>query len=61
MLILLATGFEIPYNPFDMELLTPFINDVKDKIIMGATLGMMGFVAITGLLALFNIIKGLFR
>ena len=61
MLILLATGFEIPYNPFDMELLTPFVNDVKDKIIMGATLGMMGFVAITGLLVLFNIIKGLFR
>lgn len=61
MIPLLTTGFTIPYNPFDMELLTPFFNDLVGKVSLGSTLGLMGFLAITGFLVVFAAIKGLFR
>lgn len=48
MIPLLTTGFTIPYNPFDMELLIPFFNDLVGKVSLGSTLGLMGFLAITG-------------
>ncbi len=61
MITLLTTGFTIPYNPFDMEILTPFFNDLIEKVSLGSTLGMIGFLAITGFLVLFAAIRGLFR
>ena len=61
MITLLTTGFTIPYNPFDMEKITPFFDDMVDKIQLGSTFGLMGFITITGLLFIVAAIRGLFR
>lgn len=61
MITLLTTGFTIPYNPFDMTKVVPFLNDLTEKVSLGATVGFLGFIAITGFLVVFAAIKGLFR
>lgn len=61
MITLLTTGFTIPYNPFDMAKITPFVDDLVEKIKLGSTVGLMGFLTITGILVVFAAIKGLFR
>lgn len=54
-------GFTIPYNPFDMELLAPFFSDMIGKVTLGATVGLGGFMIISGFYALWGFVKGLFK
>ncbi len=57
----LLDGVVIPTNPFDMEKLTPYFNDLVGKITLGGTIGLAGFLMVTGVYVVINFIKGLFK
>ncbi len=57
----LLDGVVIPTNPFDMEKLTPYFNDLIGKITLGGSIGLAGFLMVTGVYVVINFIKGLFK
>ena len=61
MITLLTTGFTIPYNPFNFELISPFFDDMISKISLGAAVGLAGFAIVSGVYILFGLLKGLIR
>ncbi len=61
MVALAAEGFEIPYSPFDMEFLGGFFQDLFEKIGLGATIGLAGFLIMSGLYILIGYVRGLMQ
>ena len=61
MVALSAEGFEIPYSPFDMEFLGGFFQDLFEKIGLGATIGLAGFLIMSGLYILIGYVRGLMQ